>query len=234
MLVLPVDPDASAARLRDDLRARAGVDVGVIVSDTFGRPWRTGQTDVALGVAGVPALRSEIGARDLYGRALDVTEAAVADELAGAADLVRRKADGIPVVVVRGFDHAPDEAAEGRDLIRPAETDLFRHGRGGLAAAMVGDPAVFVGPVDQRDLWQAQATVEAVCGSRVRMRARRARDGRAGSEVAVTAETPGAAGAGAGVLLAVLIDLGYGATLVEVTDAPTVWAGRPAAVARPN
>jgi len=225
--VLPADPDASAAQLRDGLRSRRGVQVGVIVADTFGRPWRTGQTDVALGVAGVPALRSEIGGRDRYGRVLDVTEAAIADELAGTADLVRRKADGVPVVVIRGLVFEPDEGASGRDLIRPAETDLFRRGRGGLTAALVDDAARFVGPVDPRDLWRAQAGVEAVCGAAVRIRTARPRDRRPGTELVVTAETAATAGLAAGLLLALLVDLGYGAVLVEVPEAPTVWAGRP-------
>lgn len=228
VVLLPVDPDDSAARLRDGLRARHGVDVGVIVADTFGRPWRTGQTDVALGVAGVPALRSEIGGHDRYGRVLDATEAAIADELAGAADLVRRKGEGIPVVVVRGLAYEPDEAASGRDLIREAEADLFRRGRGGLAAALVDEAARFAGPVDQRDLWRAQAGVEAVCGAAVRIRTGRPRDRRIGTELLVTADTAVTAGLAAGLLLALLIDLGYGAVLVEATTAPTVWAGRPA------
>lgn len=127
LLLLPRDPDASAARLREEIAARAGVDVGVVVTDTFGRPWRQGQTEVALGLAGVPALRDERGDTDLHGRVLEVTEAAVADELASAADLVRDKASGTPFVLVRGaLPRGP--AGTGRDLIRPAEDDLFRAG----------------------------------------------------------------------------------------------------------
>jgi coenzyme F420-0:L-glutamate ligase / coenzyme F420-1:gamma-L-glutamate ligase len=125
-LLLPEDPDASAARLRSEIRARRGVEVGIVVTDTFGRPWRMGQTDVALGVAGAPALRDERGGADLGGRPLEVTEAAVADELAGAADLVRHKASGTPFVLVRGL--APGEPGTGRDLVRPADEDLFRTG----------------------------------------------------------------------------------------------------------
>jgi coenzyme F420-0:L-glutamate ligase/coenzyme F420-1:gamma-L-glutamate ligase len=235
VVVLPVDPDASAARLRDHLRTLRGVEVGVVVTDTFGRPWRMGQTDVALGVAGVPALRSEIGERDRYGQLLDVTEAAIADEIAGAADLVRRKGDGIPVVVVRGLAFDPDEAGSGRDLIRPPETDLFRRGRGGLAAALTAEAARFTGPVDPRDLWRVQAAVEAICGSGVRIRAARPRAGRSGTELAVGADVPVIAGLAAGLLLALLTDLGYGAVLVEAADAPIVWAGRSDAGARqPN
>jgi hypothetical protein len=186
-----------------------------------------GQTEVALGVAGVPALRSEIGGHDREGRRLDVTEAALADELAAAADLVRTKASGVPVVVVRGLRWEPDDDATGRDLLRPAETDLFARGRGGLAAAMVSQPAVYTGPVDARDLWQAQATIEQVCGAGVRIRGQRPRQGRGGSELAVSADAPAVAGVAAGILLALLIDLGYGAVLVEAASGPAVWAGRP-------
>lgn len=227
LLVLPADPDTSAAELRRALRERVGVDVGVIVSDTFGRAWRTGQTDVALGVAGVPALRSEIGGVDRNGRPLQVTEAAFADEIAAAADLVRRKAEGIPVVVVRGLDHDADDGGSGRDLLRPAETDLFRRGQGGLATALVDVPATYAAGVDPRDLWRAQASVELVCGGGLQMRQVRARERRAGTQVQVSADDDTMAGVAAGVLLAVLVDLGYGAVLVETTPTPTVWAGRP-------
>lgn len=126
-LLLPGDPDASAAAIRDGLRRLAGVDVGVLVTDTFGRPWRMGQTDVALGAAGVAVLRDERGGVDLDGAPLEVTVAALADEVAAAADLVRTKASGTPFVVVRGLPgDAP--AGTGRDLVRPAEDDLFRFG----------------------------------------------------------------------------------------------------------
>lgn len=125
-LLLPADPDASADRLARDLAARTGAAVGVVVTDTFGRPWRVGQTEVALGVAGTAALRDERGGRDLDGRDLEVTEAAVADEVAGASDLVRDKASGTPFVLVRGLAAHP--AGTGRALVRDAATDLFRHG----------------------------------------------------------------------------------------------------------
>lgn len=126
LLRLPDDPDASAARLRGALERRHGVRVGVVVTDTFGRPWRLGQTDVAVGAAGVRAIRDERGRRDLLGRPLEVTEAAVADELAGAADLVRTKDAGVPFVLVRGADVAGRDTA--RSLVRPAADDVFRHG----------------------------------------------------------------------------------------------------------
>ena len=128
-LLLPEDPDASAADLRSALEDAAGVAVGVVITDTFGRPWRLGQTDVAIGAAGVEVLRDERGTRDLHGRELEVTLVAVADELAAAADLVRRKADGVPFVLVRGLDVAGHGTA--RDLVRPADEDLFRHGSPG-------------------------------------------------------------------------------------------------------
>jgi coenzyme F420-0:L-glutamate ligase / coenzyme F420-1:gamma-L-glutamate ligase len=128
-LLLPHDPDASAEALRVAVRERAGVDVGIVVTDTFGRPWRLGQTEVALGVAGTPAIRDERGTTDLDGRALEVTEAALADELAGTADLVRTKASGTPFVLIRGLMVDPEAAAgRGADLVRPLEQDLFASG----------------------------------------------------------------------------------------------------------
>ena len=125
-LLLPDDPDASAARLRTALHETTGHDIGVVVTDTFGRAWRMGQTDVALGAAGVPVLRDERGRRDLDGRVLEVTEAAVADEVAGAADLVRDKASGAAFVLVRGLAHG--EHGRAADLVRPLHEDLFAAG----------------------------------------------------------------------------------------------------------
>jgi coenzyme F420-0:L-glutamate ligase / coenzyme F420-1:gamma-L-glutamate ligase len=119
-LLLPADPDASAAALRADPGRAHRRDVGVVVTDTFGRPWRVGQTDVALGVAGAPALRDERGGRDLDGRPLVVTAPAVADELAAAADLVRTKASGTPFVLIRGLP--PDRPGTGADLVRHPRT----------------------------------------------------------------------------------------------------------------
>jgi coenzyme F420-0:L-glutamate ligase/coenzyme F420-1:gamma-L-glutamate ligase len=139
-LDLPEDADASAERLRDELAERCGVQVGVIVTDTFGRAWRIGQTEVALGVAGISAIRDERGRADLDGNVLEVTIAAVADELAGVADLVRGKASGAPFVVVRGHLDMPRPdgvpPASGRDLVRPLGEDLFRFG--GAAAITHG------------------------------------------------------------------------------------------------
>jgi len=122
--LLPVDPDASAARLRDRLREFTGVTAGVIVSDTFGRPWRLGIVNVALGVAGMPALIDMRGRIDDAGKELHATVLAVADEVAAAAGLVMGKTGRTPVVVVRGLDLKGN--GSGRELIRPAAEDLFR------------------------------------------------------------------------------------------------------------
>ena len=125
--LLPVDSDRSARRIRDGLRADLGIDVGVIISDTFGRPWRKGLTDVAIGVAGVAAVVDLRGTTDALGRELQVTEVAVADEIASAAELVMGKATGIPVAVVRGVD--PSWLREGSvaaEVVRPPAEDLFR------------------------------------------------------------------------------------------------------------
>jgi coenzyme F420-0:L-glutamate ligase / coenzyme F420-1:gamma-L-glutamate ligase len=122
--LLPEDPDASAERLRDGLRERSGTSVGVIVSDTFGRPWRLGIVNVALGVAGLPALVDLRGGKDDAGKELRATVLAVADEVAAAAGLVMGKTSRMPVVVVRGLEL--EGSGRGRDLIRPAAEDLFR------------------------------------------------------------------------------------------------------------
>jgi coenzyme F420-0:L-glutamate ligase/coenzyme F420-1:gamma-L-glutamate ligase len=124
--LLPVDADRSAKHVRDALRARAGVEVGVIVSDTFGRPWRQGLTDVAIGVSGIAALIDLRDTPDATGRVLQVTEVAIADEIASAAELVMGKAAGIPVAIVRGIDASWFGEGSVRQLIRPPREDLFR------------------------------------------------------------------------------------------------------------
>jgi len=124
--LLPVDSDRSARRIRDIVRARLGVVVGVIVSDTFGRAWRRGLTDVAIGVAGVAGVVDLRGAPDALGRVLHVTEVAVSDELAAAAELVMGKTSGLPVAVVRGVDPAWLRDASVSELVRPSHEDLFR------------------------------------------------------------------------------------------------------------
>jgi coenzyme F420-0:L-glutamate ligase/coenzyme F420-1:gamma-L-glutamate ligase len=123
LVLLPVDPDASAARLRERLGELTGRAVGVIVSDSFGRPWRQGTTDVAIGASGVEVLRDLKGERDPTGYELKSTVIAIADEIAGAAQLVMGKLDRAPVAVVRGLQAAGDGSA--RDLVMPAERDLF-------------------------------------------------------------------------------------------------------------
>ena len=125
LVLLPDDPDASARAIAAGVRARTGAEVGVVVTDSFGRPWRLGQTDVAIGVAGIAPLRDERGGVDRAGMRLEVTLVAVADELAAAADLVRRKASGYPFVVIRGADIDVDADASARELVRPAAEDLF-------------------------------------------------------------------------------------------------------------
>ena len=124
LVLLPLDPDASARRLRERIRELAGVEVGVVVSDSFGRAWRRGTTDVALGVAGIVPLLDLKGSRDSLGYELHATEIAVADEIAGAAELVMGKTDGIPAAIVRGLAVAGD--GSGSDLVMPRERDLFR------------------------------------------------------------------------------------------------------------
>jgi coenzyme F420-0:L-glutamate ligase/coenzyme F420-1:gamma-L-glutamate ligase len=125
--LLPLDPDRSARRIRDGLRARAGVTAGVVVSDTFGRTWRRGSTDVAIGVAGVAAVVDLRGTTDERGRVLQATEICVADELAGAAELVMGKASALPVAVVRGVDTAwLRESSVREEVVRPYGEDLFR------------------------------------------------------------------------------------------------------------
>lgn len=124
VVLLPEDPDASARRLRERLRELTGAEVGVIVSDSFGRPWRQGTTDVAIGLAGIRPLLDLKGVRDSAGYELHATVIAAADELAGAAELVLGKTAGIPAAVVRGVDARGEGTA--RDLVMPSERDLFR------------------------------------------------------------------------------------------------------------
>lgn len=130
VLLLPEDPDASARALRAGLRRRLGVNVGVVVSDTFGRPWRVGQTDVAIGVAGLVPVQDLRGTTDTHGNVMEATVGAVADEIAGAGDLVKGKASAVPVAVVRGLaDLVTEEDGPGAAaLVRSADDDLFRYG----------------------------------------------------------------------------------------------------------
>jgi coenzyme F420-0:L-glutamate ligase/coenzyme F420-1:gamma-L-glutamate ligase len=124
--LLPVEPDRSARHIRDALRARHAIEVAVIVSDTFGRPWRRGLTDVAIGVAGIAAVVDLRATPDALGRELEVTEMAIADEIASAAELVMGKAASIPAAIVRGLDASWFRESAARELVRPPGEDLFR------------------------------------------------------------------------------------------------------------
>jgi coenzyme F420-0:L-glutamate ligase/coenzyme F420-1:gamma-L-glutamate ligase len=124
--LLPADADRSAKHVRDALRARRGVEAAVIVSDTFGRPWRRGLTDVAIGVCGIAAVVDLRDTPDALGRVLRVTEVAIADEIAAAAELVMGKAAGVPAAIVRGLAAGWFTEGSVRDLVRPAPEDLFR------------------------------------------------------------------------------------------------------------
>ncbi|MFI0395237.1 coenzyme F420-0:L-glutamate ligase [Paracoccus jiaweipingae] len=126
VILLPEDPDASAASLCAALQARFGQTLAVVMTDTFGRPWRIGQVNVAIGLSQLPATRREQGQEDAWGRKLAVTEPALADEIAAAAGLVMHKAAKTPVVVVRGLDWQPRPQARARDLLRPVKEDTFR------------------------------------------------------------------------------------------------------------
>ncbi len=123
--LLPTDPDQSARHLRQALRERSGVEVAVIISDTFGRPWREGQVNIAIGLAGINPLTDYAGIDDPYGYTMHASMIAIADELASAAELVMGKIDGVPVAIVRGFAYTPTESSAQR-LVRNPAFDLFR------------------------------------------------------------------------------------------------------------
>jgi dehydro coenzyme F420 reductase / coenzyme F420-0:L-glutamate ligase / coenzyme F420-1:gamma-L-glutamate ligase len=150
VVLLPEDPDESAKRLRKALRARQGVNVGVVVTDTFGRPWRAGQTDTAIGAAGVLPIRDHRGEPDAWGNLLDVTMAAVADEIAAAGDLVKSKTLQVPVAVVRGLGALVTEGdgPGARELVRPASEDMFRLGAADVLPARRTVRSFTARPVD--------------------------------------------------------------------------------------
>jgi coenzyme F420-0:L-glutamate ligase/coenzyme F420-1:gamma-L-glutamate ligase len=125
LMLLPVDPDASARRIRESLREATSADVAVIISDTFGRPWRAGYTEVAIGVAGMLPIIDYVGKVDTHGRELRATWICVADELASAAELVTGKVNRVPVALIRGYQ-VPRGDGSAREIIRAAELDLFR------------------------------------------------------------------------------------------------------------
>jgi coenzyme F420-0:L-glutamate ligase/coenzyme F420-1:gamma-L-glutamate ligase len=124
--LLPSDPDTSAVRIRNEIREASGCNVAVIISDTFGRPLRIGEVNVAIGVAGLKPIRDRRGEKDLFGYVLKVKQTAVADELASAAELVIGQADeGVPAAIIRGYKYLPSEDSKATELVRPREKDLF-------------------------------------------------------------------------------------------------------------
>ena len=125
--LLPKDPDGSAREIRSEIHRRTGKTPGVIISDSFGRPWRLGTVDVAIGIAGLATIKDERGMTDRYGYQLKAAVAAVADEIAAGAELVMGKRDGVPVVVVRGCAMEKKEDGSAKELLRPEAEDLFRH-----------------------------------------------------------------------------------------------------------
>jgi coenzyme F420-0:L-glutamate ligase/coenzyme F420-1:gamma-L-glutamate ligase len=176
LVLLPRDPDASAAGLRAAIEALDGHDVAVVVTDTLGRPWRLGQTDVAVGLAGMGALEDWRGRPDGDGRLLEVTEVAVADEVAAAADLVKGKASRVPAALLRGVPR-PKGDGRARDLVRPPTDDLFRSAATveDLLALLEGGPAparFLAGPVDPAAVDRAATTAAAIAlpgGQRLRV-----------------------------------------------------------------
>jgi coenzyme F420-0:L-glutamate ligase/coenzyme F420-1:gamma-L-glutamate ligase len=160
VVLLPEDPDGSARRLRKALHARTGRRLGVVITDTMGRPWRAGQTDNAIGAAGVAVVRDYRGEADTFGNILEVTVAAVADEVAAAADLVKGKALRVPVAVVRGLAGLVTEqdGPGARALIRPADEDMFRYGSADVPLARRTIRAFTAEPVDGQAVRRAVAT----------------------------------------------------------------------------
>jgi coenzyme F420-0:L-glutamate ligase/coenzyme F420-1:gamma-L-glutamate ligase len=176
LVLLPKDPDASARALRSALRERFRLDVGVIISDTMGRPWRIGLTDVALGAAGVEPIRDHRGQMDPYGNEMYITQMAVVDELSGAAELVKGKFDRVPVAVVRGYPTTISEDGPGATaLVRPGDHDLFSLGTAEARAAGLSDAArltdvgSFAGyPVDPTAVTRALTSLPPVPGVTLR------------------------------------------------------------------
>lgn len=126
VLLLPRNPDQTASRIRREIKRKTGKEIAVIISDTFGRPFRNGQTNVAIGVSGVKPIKSYIGKKDMYGNVLKVTEIAIADEIAGASELVMGKSNKIPAVIIRGFNFTIARKSNIKDLNRREKLDMFR------------------------------------------------------------------------------------------------------------
>jgi coenzyme F420-0:L-glutamate ligase/coenzyme F420-1:gamma-L-glutamate ligase len=158
LALLPQDPDSSAARIREEVSRRIGVDVGVVITDTFGRPWRAGVLDVAIGCAGLPALLDLRGSRDMRGRVLEATVVALADQVAAAAGLVMGKADGVPVALVRGLTHEGYGSAA--DLVRSPREDMFRESAIRSIHSRRTIRTFGEGPVDREDIVEA---ISAAC-----------------------------------------------------------------------
>ena len=160
VVLLPEDPDESARRLRKALHARTGRSIGIVITDTMGRPWRAGQTDNAIGAAGVTPVRDYRGEPDTFGNILEVTVAAVADEIAAAADLVKGKSLNVPVAVLRGLASLVTEhdGPGARELIRPAEEDMFRFGSADVPLARRTIRTFTGEPVDAAAVRRAVAT----------------------------------------------------------------------------
>ena len=125
-VLLPINPDKSARKIKASLKKKTGKDIVVIISDTFGRPFREGQTNVAIGIAGMEPLRSYIGKTDMYGKKLRVTQIAIADEIASAAELVMGKANRTPIVIIRGYGYQRAQKTSVSRLVRNRKKDLFR------------------------------------------------------------------------------------------------------------
>lgn len=211
--LLPVDPDASARRIRADLNDRLDVDVAVIVTDTMGRPWRDGVVDSAIGAAGVEVLDDLRGNTDSFGHVLEVTVTALADELAAAGDLVKGKLSGRPVAIVRGFPvRRPDPDLGARPLVRPAADDMFSAGTRDAMTALVRDAAPMpADPQSRPDRAGMQRAIDAIGASSALLRI--AEDGRSISAVGAPLDV----GYSLGRLMAALVAEGLRATAPTTT-----------------